>query len=66
MAPRFRPEKLVVGASLMALGAVGTLARAGSVDFLSVVHTWWPTSLVVWGLAELYNTFAARAGERSE
>ena len=62
MGPRFSPEKLVVGVSLVALGVTGTLARAGSVDFLAVVHRWWPASLVVWGVAELYNTFAERAG----
>ncbi len=62
MAPRFSPERLVVGVSLVALGVIGTMARSGSLDFLTVVHTWWPASLVLWGVAELYNTFAERAG----
>jgi hypothetical protein len=64
MALRFSPERLVVGLGLVALGVVGTLARNGSLDFLGTVRTWWPMSLVVWGLAELYNTFSARAGGR--
>jgi len=64
MAPRFSPERLVAGLGLMALGVVGSLARNGAMDFLATVRTWWPASLVVWGLAELYNTFAARAGGR--
>jgi hypothetical protein len=64
MGPRFSPEKVVVGVSLVALGLVGALARSRSVDFLTVVHTWWPASLIVWGVAELYNTFADRAGRR--
>ena len=65
MTPRFSPEKLVAGVSLVALGVIGTMARSGSLDFLTVVHTWWPTSLVLWGAAELYNTFAERAGRVS-
>ena len=64
MALRFSPERLVVGLGLVALGVVGTLARTGALDFLATVRMWWPTSLVVWGLAELYNTFAARADGR--
>jgi hypothetical protein len=66
MGLRFSPERLVVGLGLVALGVLGTLARSGTVDLLTVVHTWWPASLVVWGLAELYNTFAARAGGRRD
>ena len=61
MGPRFSPERIVVGLSLVALGIVGTMARSGSVDFLTVVRTWWPASLVVWGVAELFNTFLDRA-----
>jgi hypothetical protein len=64
MALRFSPERLVVGLGLVAIGVVGTLARTGAVNFLTVVRTWWPMSLVVWGVAELYNTFAARGGRR--
>lgn len=66
MARHFRPERLVVGLSLVALGILGTLARSGAVDFLAALHTGWPLTFVVWGLAELYNTFAARAAERSQ
>jgi hypothetical protein len=62
MGPRFSPERVVMGVSLVALGVVGMMARSGSLDFLTVVHTWWPSSLVLWGVAELYNTFAERAG----
>jgi cell wall-active antibiotic response 4TMS protein YvqF len=61
MAPRFSPEKLVIGVSLVAVGVIGAMARSGSLDFLSVVHTWWPVTLVLWGIAELYNTLVERA-----
>lgn len=62
MTPRFSPEGLVAGVGLVALGVIGTMARSGSLDFLTVLHTWWPASLVLWGVAELYNTFVDRAG----
>ena len=56
MGPRLRPEPLVVGLALVALGALWTLANLGRVDMLLTVRTWWPSILVVWGLLELYDS----------
>jgi hypothetical protein len=64
MSTRFEPDKLAIGAGLVALGAVGLLSRLGRLDFLTTVHTWWPAILVVWGFAELYATFAERGTKR--
>jgi hypothetical protein len=64
MRPRFEPDKLAIGAGLVALGTVGLLSRIGWLDFLTTVHTWWPAILVVWGFAELYATFAERETRR--
>ena len=65
MLPRFNPERFVVGTGLMALGTLGLLSKLGWFDFLTVVRTWWPSIFMVWGAAELYNTFAERAERRT-
>jgi hypothetical protein len=64
MPPRFSPERAVVGAGLVALGAVGLVSRLGRLDFLTAVRTWWPAILVLWGVVELYNTYSARSAGR--
>jgi hypothetical protein len=53
MARRFRPEVLVLGLTLIAVGVVWMLANAGRVDLLATLHAWWPLTLVVWGALEL-------------
>lgn len=53
MAARFRPEAVALAVSLIALGLVLTLGNLGRVDALYVLRTWWPASLVFWGLVEL-------------
>jgi hypothetical protein len=58
----FSPERIAVGASLIGVGALDILSRMGRVEFLTALRTWWPTTLVVWGAAELIKTLAARAG----
>jgi len=57
----FSPERVVLGLSLIGIGALDILARMGRVDFLTALRTWWPATLVVWGAAELIKTLAARA-----
>jgi hypothetical protein len=60
----FRPEGVVFGLSLVALGAAWTLANLGRLDLLAALRTWWPLSLVVWGTLELIATarYRRRAG----
>ena len=62
-----RPEAVVFGVSLIALGALGVLANLGRLDFLATVRTWWPLSLVLWGLLEVAESFGRRRskGDRS-
>lgn len=60
MAAAFKPEGLTLGLSLIALGALGTLANFGRIDFLATLRTWWPLSLVLWGALELCGSILAR------
>lgn len=57
MPPRFSVERFVLGVCLIALGTVWTLALLDLVDLLPTLRRWWPLTLVVWGAAELFNTF---------
>jgi len=59
---RFSPERIVVGASLIGVGALDILSRMGRVELLTALRTWWPATLVVWGAAELIRTLSARTG----
>jgi hypothetical protein len=52
-----RIETLVVGLCLTSLGALWVLGNLGRIDVLSVLHTWWPLSLLVWGLLEIVFSF---------
>jgi hypothetical protein len=61
MALRIRVESMVVGLCLAAVGVLWILANLGRLDFLTSLRTWWPLSLVVWGLLELFAAFAAPA-----
>lgn len=65
-AAAFRPETLVIGLSLVALGVAGVLANLGKIDFLATVRTWWPSSLVLWGALEIAQAVARRSSRRSE
>jgi hypothetical protein len=51
-----RVERIVIGLSLMAVGVAWVVANLGQLDLLHALRTWWPTSLIVWGVLELYNT----------
>jgi hypothetical protein len=53
MAGSFRPEGLVLGLILVAVGILWTLSNLGRIDLLATLRTWWPLALVVWGLVEL-------------
>jgi hypothetical protein len=53
MAGSFRPEGLVLGVILVAVGVLWTLSNLGRIDLLTTLRTWWPLALVVWGLVEL-------------
>jgi hypothetical protein len=66
MPPKLKPEPLVVGVSLIALGALWTLGNLGRLDMLSTVRTWWPSILVIWGLLELYDSVFLRARSATE
>lgn len=60
-----KPESIVLGLGLVALGLVWTLSNLGLLDGLAVVRRWWPLSLVVWGALEILAAQRARArGER--
>ena len=65
MTLHYSPERIVVGASLIGVGALDILSRMGRVEFLTALHTWWPMTLVVWGVAELIKTLSARTGRSS-
>jgi hypothetical protein len=56
----YRPETLALGLSLIALGALWTLANLGAIDLLATLRTWWPVSLIVWGVLELMASVARR------
>jgi len=58
--PGFRVEGFVLGVCLLALGVLWTLANLGHLDLLPTLRTWWPTSLVVWGTAELAQSLLAK------
>jgi len=49
----FRPEGIVFGLILVALGVLWTLSNLGRIDMLETLRRWWPLTLVVWGALEL-------------
>ena len=63
MARPFKPEVLVLGLSLIAVGVAWLLGNAGRIDLLATLRTWWPMTLVVWGVLELV-AFARGRDER--
>jgi hypothetical protein len=58
--PGFRVETFVLGACLLALGVIWTLANLGLLELLPTLRTWWPASLVLWGAAELAQSLAVK------
>jgi len=56
----FKVESFVLGLCLLALGVIWTLANLGQLELLPTLRTWWPTSLVLWGVAELVQSLAAK------
>jgi hypothetical protein len=65
MARPFRPEVLVLGLSLIALGVAWLLGNAGRIDLLAALRAWWPLTLVVWGVLELVAYALGREARRS-
>ena len=61
MARAYSPEGVVSGLALVAVGVVWTLGNIGAVDALSILRTWWPVTLIVWGALELTATLTRRA-----
>ena len=56
----FRVESFVLGVCLLALGVIWTLANLGQLELLPTLRTWWPTSLVLWGAAELVQSLSVK------
>ena len=66
MVRSFKPEAVVSGLALIALGVLWTAANMGTVDdLLGTLRRWWPLTLVVWGLLELYAVYVERGVGRS-
>ncbi len=63
MARPFRSEGLVLGLLLVAVGSLWMAANLGKLDLLATLRTWWPASLVVWGVVELVGFAVSRAAE---
>jgi hypothetical protein len=58
--PAFKVEGFVLGVCLLGLGVLWMLANLGQLELLPTLRTWWPASLVVWGLAELVQSLLVR------
>jgi hypothetical protein len=63
--PVFSPEGLTLGVCLTAVGILWTLANVGRLELLPTLRTWWPLSLVVWGVLELADLILRRSSGRS-
>ena len=61
MARPIRTEGLILGLLLVALGSIWMAANLGKLDLLATLRTWWPASLVLWGLVELVAVVIERA-----
>lgn len=60
----FSPEGLTLGICLVTLGVLWTLANMGRLELLPVLRTWWPVSLLLWGVLELVELGIRRASRR--
>jgi hypothetical protein len=56
----FSPEGVTFGVCLVALGILGTLANLGRIEILPILRTYWPLSLVLWGVLELADLWSRR------
>ena len=65
MALSYKPEVLVWGLSLIALGVLWTLGNLGAIDLLGTLRRWWPSALILWGALELAGSYSARRERRS-
>ena len=65
MALSYKPEALVWGLSLIALGVLWTASNLGVLDLLPTLRTWWPLALVLWGALELAGYYSERRPRRS-
>lgn len=61
----FSPEGLTLGVCLVALGVLWTFANLGRFELLAVLRTWWPLSLVLWGVLELVDLALRRSSRRT-
>jgi cell wall-active antibiotic response 4TMS protein YvqF len=61
----YKPETLVLGVGLIALGVVWTLANMGALDLLTTLRRWWPAMLILWGALELHRTYSEGRMRRS-
>jgi len=59
--PAFSPEGVTFGACLVALGVLGTLANLDRIELLPILRTYWPLSLVLWGVLELVALWGRRS-----
>jgi hypothetical protein len=57
----FSPEGVTFGVSLVVLGVLGTLANLGKLELLPLLRTWWPLTLVLWGVLELADLWIRRS-----
>jgi len=57
----FRPDGIVFGLILVALGVLWTLSNLGRIDMLETLRRWWPLTLVVWGALELLAVLPRRS-----
>jgi len=65
MGARVSTEALVFGLGLVALGVLVLLSNLGKIELLATLRTWWPVMLIVWGVAELANSWAQSTRRRS-
>jgi hypothetical protein len=61
--PAFSPEGVTFGACLVALGVLGTLANLDRIELLPILRTYWPLSLVLWGVLELVALWSRRSSQ---
>ena len=66
MAQPFKPESLVLGIALIALGVLWTLANLGDLDLLGTLRRWWPATLVLWGSSSCIGRTPMRRTGRSQ
>jgi hypothetical protein len=59
--PLFSPEGLTLGVCLVVLGVLWTFSNLGHLDLLPLLRTWWPLSLVLWGVLELADLLTRRS-----